>query len=211
MAAVPGGTARGMGVGRAGRHHGCRPRPPQRLRRRWQAAAAALAAAATGSLGGPPPAFLPAAARTLPTGLGGHSAGAAAAAGRRPPPAASWLLSLGPGAALADEDDARATLTWLNNLVVYGPLFSLFVIVGLGFVGGYVLGIFVPPGEGDYGDERLAMEREARARGWKRDMTGGYDEATAVKLLGMSTMDPDFVPVPPVIFMSSKPGQQASS
>ncbi|CAE7221551.1 unnamed protein product, partial [Symbiodinium natans] len=62
---------------------------------------------------------------------------------------------------------------------MFAPVISLFAIVGVAMVGGYVLGIFVPPGEGDYGDfETTLAEREARERGWRRDVLRGYDEET---------------------------------
>lgn len=42
------------------------------------------------------------------------------------------------------------------------PVISLFAIIGVAMVGGFVLGIFVPPGEGDYGNfETTLAEREA--------------------------------------------------
>lgn len=52
-------------------------------------------------------------------------------------------------------------------------------------VGGFVLGIFVPPGEGDYGNmETTLAEREARERGWRRDVLRGYDEETYAAMRG---------------------------
>ncbi|CAK9035129.1 unnamed protein product [Durusdinium trenchii] len=65
------------------------------------------------------------------------------------------------------------------QVIMMAPVISLFAIVGVAMVGGFVLGIFVPPGEGDYGNmETTLAEREARERGWRRDVLRGYDEET---------------------------------
>eukprot|EP00439_Symbiodinium_sp_Y106_P038516 s4429_g4.t1 len=71
--------------------------------------------------------------------------------------------------------------------IMFAPVISLFAIIGVAMIGGFVLGIFVPPGEGDYGDfETTLGEREARERGWRRGVLRGYDEETYAAMRGQS-------------------------
>merc|ERR1719219_2503366 len=63
------------------------------------------------------------------------------------------------------------------NYIMLTPFLSIFIVVGVGMVGGAILGTQVPAGEGDYNDLNLRLERQARARGLKRDLTKGLSEA----------------------------------
>lgn len=87
------------------------------------------------------------------------------------------------GALPASAETADGGLGW--QAIMMAPVISLFAIVGVAMVGGFVLGIFVPPGEGDYGNmETTLAEREARERGWRRDVLRGYDEETYAAMRG---------------------------
>merc|ERR1719188_2735506 len=81
------------------------------------------------------------------------------------------------------------------NPVLLAPLASIFIVFGIGIIGGIVLTVLVPPGSGDYGYAALQEEREARQRGWIRDMTRGYGEKTAAQLQGINTESPDYIPL----------------
>lgn len=117
-----------------------------------------------------------------------------AAAGAAPLAAAAAALLPLPAAAAAES----------FNPILLAPVLSLVVLVGVGAVGGFVLGIFVPPGEGDY-EAGLEWEKETRERGIMKDIAKKYGEealrpesyATEPDLPGLPGSQPLGVPQAP--------------
>eukprot|EP00929_Paragymnodinium_shiwhaense_P055014 TRINITY_DN27597_c0_g1_i1.p1 TRINITY_DN27597_c0_g1~~TRINITY_DN27597_c0_g1_i1.p1 ORF type:complete len:215 (+),score=31.10 TRINITY_DN27597_c0_g1_i1:28-645(+) len=63
-----------------------------------------------------------------------------------------------------------------SNPVTNALFASIFVLFGIMFGGAILLGVLVPPGTGDYTDDRDKKEKEARMRGWRKNIAEQYGE-----------------------------------